>query len=144
MYRKTSHSPCSAAPAASSPTVFFSHTAPAPVSSHQPANSIFLSHHSSHQLQLQPSEQSDYGFVLTLVLRISTKFLENPGQAGPHRLAPDPTFADDSGRTVEAAEFRPQREDTDPERRPINGSLVVSTNPPRRRRRRYVQKRMMA
>ena len=80
----------------------------------------------------------DYGFVLTLVLRISTKFLENPGQAGagPHRLAPDPTFADDSGRTVEAAEFRPQREDTDPELRAINvnASLVVFGNPPRRRR----------
>jgi len=50
---------CSAAPAASSPTVFFSHTALAPASSHQPVNSIFLSHHSNHQLQLQPSEQSE-------------------------------------------------------------------------------------
>jgi len=51
----------SSTPAASSPTVFFSHTAPAPASSHQPVNSIFLSHHSSHQLQLQlqPSEQSE-------------------------------------------------------------------------------------
>ena len=47
---------CSAAPAASSLTVFSSHTAPIPASNHQPANSIFLSHHSSHQLQLQPSE----------------------------------------------------------------------------------------
>ena len=31
----------------SRPTVFSSHAAPAPASSHQPANSIFLSHHSS-------------------------------------------------------------------------------------------------
>ena len=50
---------CSAAPAASSLTVFSSHTAPVPASNHQPANSIFLSHHSSHQLQLQPNEQSE-------------------------------------------------------------------------------------
>ena len=46
-----------AAPAASSPIVFSSHTAPVPASSHQSANSIFLSHHSSHQLQ--PSEESE-------------------------------------------------------------------------------------
>ena len=49
---------CSAAPAPSSPTVFSSHTAPTSASNYQPANNIFLSHHSSHQLQFQPSEQS--------------------------------------------------------------------------------------
>jgi len=45
----------------SSATVFPSHIAPAPASSHQPGNSIFLSQHSSSslQLQLQPTERSD-------------------------------------------------------------------------------------
>ena len=57
--RENSYSLCSTAPTASSSTVFSSHTTLAPASSHQPANSIFLSHHSRHQLQLQPSEQSD-------------------------------------------------------------------------------------
>ena len=55
----SSHPLCSAVLAASSPTVFSSYTVPAPASSHQPANSIFFSHHSSHQLQLQPSKHSD-------------------------------------------------------------------------------------
>jgi len=32
---------------------YFSHTTPAPASSHQPDNSIFLSHHSNSSLQLQ-------------------------------------------------------------------------------------------
>jgi hypothetical protein len=69
---------CSAAPAASSPTMFSSHTAPAPAYSHQPANSIFLSHHSSHQLQ--PSEQSDGqndNFVLfcSFEIRLTVYFL---------------------------------------------------------------------
>ena len=49
---------CSAALATSSPIVFFSHTVLASASSHQPANNIFLSHHSSLQLQLQCSEQT--------------------------------------------------------------------------------------
>jgi len=55
----------SSTPAASSPTVFSSHPAPAPApaSSHQPANSIFLSHHSSTSHQHQHSEQSDKGFL---------------------------------------------------------------------------------
>ena len=63
-----SQSFCSAAPAASNPTVFSSHTALAPSSSHQPTNIIFFSHHSSHQLQLQlqPSEQSEYGQLVIL------------------------------------------------------------------------------
>ena len=50
---------CSAAPPASSSTVFSSHTAPAPASSHQPANIIFLLYHSRTSHQLQPSEQSE-------------------------------------------------------------------------------------
>jgi len=40
-------------------TVFFSHTTPAAASSHQPAISVFLSHHSSSSLQHQYSEQGD-------------------------------------------------------------------------------------
>jgi hypothetical protein len=39
------------------PTVFYSHTTPAAVSSHQSASSVFLSHHSSSSLQHQHSEQ---------------------------------------------------------------------------------------
>jgi len=42
----------------SSATIFPSHITPAPASSHQPGNSIFLSHHSSSSLQLQPAERS--------------------------------------------------------------------------------------
>ena len=39
---------CSSAPAASSPTMYSSHTVPALAFSHQPTNNIFLSHHSNH------------------------------------------------------------------------------------------------
>jgi len=42
--------PCSAGAPASNPTVFLSHIAPALASSHQPDNSVFLSHHSSSSL----------------------------------------------------------------------------------------------
>ena len=45
---------------ASSPTVFLSHIPPALASSHQPGNSVFLSHHSSSSLQLQPAEHGVY------------------------------------------------------------------------------------
>ena len=38
-------------------TVFPFHIPPAPCSNHQPGNSVFLSHHSSSSLQLQPAEQ---------------------------------------------------------------------------------------
>ena len=48
----------SAGVVASSATVFPSHIAPAPASSHQPGNSVFLSYHSSSSLQLQPAECS--------------------------------------------------------------------------------------
>ena len=50
-------SPCSADAPASSTTVFFSHSTLALASSQQPDNSIFLSHHSSSSLQLQPAER---------------------------------------------------------------------------------------
>jgi len=52
------HSLCSAGGFPSSATVFPSHTPPAPASSHQPGNSVFLSQHSSSSLQLQPAERN--------------------------------------------------------------------------------------
>jgi len=36
--------------------VILSHTIPAPASSHQSSNSVFLSHYFSSSLQLQPAE----------------------------------------------------------------------------------------
>jgi len=48
----------SAGGSSSSATVFPSHIIPASAYSHQPGNSIFLSHHSSSSLQLQPAERS--------------------------------------------------------------------------------------
>ena len=56
----TSQPLCSLFGSSSQLTVFFSHTAPAPASSHQPANSVFLSHHSSTSHQHQHNEQSGY------------------------------------------------------------------------------------
>ena len=47
---RTGHAPCSAGAPASSTTVFISHIVPTLVSSHQPNNSVFLSHHSSSSL----------------------------------------------------------------------------------------------
>ena len=38
-------------------TVFSFHIAPAPASSHQSGNSVFLSHHSNSSIQLQPAER---------------------------------------------------------------------------------------
>ena len=54
--RRADH--CSLFGFSSQPIIFSSHIAPAPASSHQPANSIFLSHHSSTSHQHQYSEQS--------------------------------------------------------------------------------------
>ena len=51
---------CSAGAPGSSLTVFLSHIAPALISSHQPGNNVFLSHHSSFSLQLQPAERSEH------------------------------------------------------------------------------------
>ena len=53
------NSPCSLILLQHQPTVFSSHTTPAAASSHQPASSIFLSHHSSSSLQHQHSEQGE-------------------------------------------------------------------------------------
>ena len=50
----------SAASSSFSPIVFSSHTTPATSSSSSQPNSIFLSHHSSSSLQLQPTERSDW------------------------------------------------------------------------------------
>ena len=38
---------------------YFSHTIPTPAFSYQPDNSIFLSHHSNSNLQLQPAEHGE-------------------------------------------------------------------------------------
>ena len=52
------------APAASSQLIVFSsHNIPAAASSHQPANSVFLSHHSSSSLQHQHSEQGENRYI---------------------------------------------------------------------------------
>ena len=51
----------------SQPTVFFSHTVLAPAFSHQPANNMFLSHHSSTSHQHQHSEQSYKSFTSSYV-----------------------------------------------------------------------------
>ena len=53
------HALFSAGLVASSATVIFSHTTPATSSSSSQPNSIFLSHHSSSSLQLQPAEHSE-------------------------------------------------------------------------------------
>ena len=62
---------CSAGLEASSSTLFLSHIAPAPAYSHQSCNSIFLSHHSSSNLQLQPAERSEYHIIIILVRRVT-------------------------------------------------------------------------
>ena len=48
---------------ASSATVNLSHIPPAPASSYQSGNSVFLSHHSSSSLQLQPAERGECFFL---------------------------------------------------------------------------------
>jgi len=58
-------SPCLAGEMSSSPTIFFSHTTPALASSHQPDNSVFLSHHSNSSL---PNTVYVYGSSAVLVL----------------------------------------------------------------------------
>jgi len=48
-------------------TVFSSHTTPATSSSSSQPNSIFLSHHSSSSLQLQPAERSESAVAALMI-----------------------------------------------------------------------------
>ena len=72
MERRCTQPLCSAGHLFSSATVFFSHTTPVISSSSSHPNSIFLSHHSSSRLQLQPAERSESLFSFYALFLVFT------------------------------------------------------------------------